>query len=119
IGDVRATGWCSGPGRGGVLIIAGLRGASRRLCFFVLPCYNELVVSPHRLAAQDNTLSRCRSRVRIPLGVPEAIPDWVQSLLENGPSTNWWTARSVIGCGLRLDHAASAIATLAGLSICP
>src|SRR6476661_9938169 len=73
MGDVRATGWCSGPGRGGNLIIASLRGASRWLGFFVLPCYNTIVVRPHRLAAQDNTLSRCRSRVRIPLGVPPIV----------------------------------------------
>ncbi len=60
-----------------VFIIAGLYGASRRSgrgARFGKPAaawYNSRVVSPHRLAAQDATLSRWRSRVRIPLGVPE------------------------------------------------
>ena len=54
-------------------VIAMKRLPDRVLGKVAFPCYNTRVVSPHRLAAQDNTLSRCRSRVRIPLGVPRRI----------------------------------------------
>ncbi len=54
-------------------VIAMKRLPDRVLGKVAFPCYNTRVVSPHRLAAQDNTLSRCRSRVRIPLGVPSSF----------------------------------------------
>ena len=53
------------PGRGSSVPVC-----AARLGIFTVPCYNTPVAGPHRLVAQDNTLSRCRSRVRIPLGVP-------------------------------------------------